>query len=196
MIRRLKRRDERAFHEFVGHFQNDVYGLVFRIVGNHVEAEDVTQEVFVTVFKKIDGFREESSLRTWLLMIARNHARSRLRFRQARRYPAHNEFDDRHAHDGAVQNRAPSPAEIVAADELTAIARARFLALSEQAREVLTLSDLNGLSYEEIAEILGVPIGTVRSRLFRARREWHSAIHRVFDRDARGREDPSDESSG
>lgn len=150
------------------------------MLGNRAEAEDLTQEVFVTVFKSIESFRGESSLRTWLLKITRNHAHSRLRYRKSRRYHAHDSLDDAETSDASAHNRTAQPDERLVADELATIARATFLELTAEAREILTLRDLNGLKYSDIAEILDIQPGTVRSRLFRARREWHMAIHGSF----------------
>jgi RNA polymerase sigma-70 factor (ECF subfamily) len=185
----LKRRDERAFTEFVGRYQREVFGVVARIVGDRQEAEDVSQEVFVTVFKKIDGFRGDASLRTWLLKIARNHARSRLRFRKRRKYRAHDSWDDVEPGSRTELNRLARPDERAVAEELEFAARRAFLTLSADAREVLTLRDLNGLKYDEIADILELPVGTVRSRLFRARKEWRAAIESLRER---GDESPDD----
>src|SRR5438105_15699342 len=80
LIRRLQQRDEKAFQEIVRCYQHKIFNLVFRMIGNEQEAEDIAQEVFVTVFKAIDGFRGESLFSTWLYRIATNHCKNRLKY--------------------------------------------------------------------------------------------------------------------
>src|SRR6185295_19061844 len=94
LIRRLQQRDERAFKEVVRLYQHKVYNLVYRMIGNREEAEDVAQEVFVTLFKSIDSFRGEAKFSTWLYRIATNHTKNRLKYLGRRSYKATGELDE------------------------------------------------------------------------------------------------------
>src|SRR5947209_1541433 len=93
LIRRLQLRDEKAFVQCVRTYQDKVYGLIYRMLGNHAEAQDVAQEVFVTVFKSIDGFRGESKLSTWLYRIAANHCKNRIKYLRRRAHKATTDLD-------------------------------------------------------------------------------------------------------
>ena len=180
-IRQLRKRDERAFTQLVREFQTPVYNLVSRMMGyRRDEALDVAQEVFVTVFRAIDGFRGESKLSTWIYRIAVNHCRNRLKYLSRRRHERHDELDD------AQVERSGSPGEVAfpRPDRALEGARAeRFLqdtiaALDDEPREILVLRDIQGLTYEEIGEVTGLPDGTVKSRLHRARK----SIQEAYDR--------------
>jgi RNA polymerase sigma-70 factor (ECF subfamily) len=94
LIRRLQQRDEKAFEEVVRLYQHKVYNLVYRMLGNREEAEDVAQEVFVTVFKSIDSFRGEAKFSTWLYRIAANHCKNRMKYLGRRSYKSTGELDE------------------------------------------------------------------------------------------------------
>jgi len=174
-LRRLKRRDEAAFSELVEQHKRMVFAVTLRMLGNPDDAEDVAQEVFVSVFKGLDSFRDESSLRTWIYRIALNHARNRLRTRARRAWDAHQSMDDRPWFD-AQPAYAESPAS-VAGDPVRAAEQREtadqiergLAALSDDARQMIVWCDLEGRSYDEISELLNVPTGTVKSRIYRAR---------------------------
>src|SRR5678816_4524126 len=93
LIRRLRERDERAFVEIVALYRDKVFGLIVRMVGNREEAEDLAQEVFITVLKSIDTFRGESKFSTWLYRVAANHTKNRMKHLQRRAYKATSEYD-------------------------------------------------------------------------------------------------------
>jgi RNA polymerase sigma-70 factor, ECF subfamily len=173
-VARLRAREERAFEELVLRFGDRVFSLVLRLVGDRAEAEDIAQEVFVTVFKSIETFRGEAKLSTWLLRIAANHAKNRIK------YLARRASDDgglEGAPEAAMADlgkgglhghlRAPDAA-LEAAERGNALERA-ISALDEDQRLVVILRDVEELSYEEICEVTGLPEGTVKSRLHRAR---------------------------
>lgn len=181
-IARLRARDERAFQELVSRYGDRVFGLVFRFVGNRAEAEDLAQEVFVTVWKSIETFRSESTLSTWLFRIAANHAKNRVKY-LARRATDRGGLDD--APEAALGDVGPgglsggSPAHLhshlsgpdaalEAAQRGNALERA-IASLDEDQRLVVILRDVEELSYDEICAITGLPEGTVKSRLHRAR---------------------------
>jgi len=175
LIRRLQERDERAFEEVVRLYQNKVFNLVYRMIGNQEEAEDLAQEVFVTVFKSVDSFRGEAKFSTWLYRIAANHCKNRMKYLGRRSYKQTGELDE--AAEREAQNAQPSsirpqvdgPDAVLEGLELERTVQRAMQALDPEHREVIVLRDIEDLSYEEIAEITGVELGTVKSRLHRAR---------------------------
>jgi RNA polymerase sigma-70 factor (ECF subfamily) len=174
LIARLRERDELAFNEVVRQYGDKVFNLVLRMVGTRAEAEDIAQEVFVTVFKSIESFRGESKFSTWLLRIAANHSKNRIKY-LARRSTDRNGLD--HASEAALadQGKAPVQAHIGTPDALLEAAQTEELmqeaiaSLDEDHRLLVVLRDIEELSYEEICEITALPEGTVKSRLHRAR---------------------------
>jgi RNA polymerase sigma-70 factor, ECF subfamily len=173
LLARLRARDEEAFTDIVRHYGDRVFNLVFRMVGNRSEAEDVAQEVFVTVFKNIDGFRGEARFSTWLLRIAANHAKNRIKY-LARRTAAPGDVEDMSAETGVpsrgvLQARMDGPDALMEAAELGSLLERAIAALDEEQRLVVILRDIEDLSYEEICEITALPEGTVKSRIHRAR---------------------------
>jgi RNA polymerase sigma-70 factor (ECF subfamily) len=190
LVRRLQQRDERAFVECVRSFQDKVYSLVFRMLGSTQEAEDVAQEVFVTVFKSIDGFRGDSRFGTWLYRIAVNHCKNRIKYLKRRAHRATSELDEQAEHalfhatpGGAAQHSTlgqaeARPDEALEGVQLESIVQQAIAQLDEEHRTLLVLRDVEELAYEEIVEITGLPEGTVKSRLHRARLVLKSEIAR------------------
>jgi RNA polymerase sigma-70 factor, ECF subfamily len=173
-LARLRARDERAFQELVHAYGDRVFSLVLRMVGNRAEAEDIGQEVFVTVFKSIETFRGESRLSTWLLRIAANHAKNRIKY-LARRATDGGGLQGVPEAALADMGRAPAQSHVDAPDALleaaqrgSALERA-IATLDEEHRLLVVLRDVEELSYDEICEVTGLPEGTVKSRLHRAR---------------------------
>jgi RNA polymerase sigma-70 factor (ECF subfamily) len=172
LVARLVRRDEEAFNELVRQHGDRVFNLVLRMVGSRAEAEDIAQEVFVTVFKSIDSFRSEAKLSTWLLRIAANHAKNRIKYLARRR---EHEPGGSDSADLADEGKAPAqshihgPDVLLEAAETEDIMQKAIATLEEDQRLLVVLRDVEELSYEEIVEITGLPEGTVKSRLHRAR---------------------------
>ena len=157
--------DQDAFAQLVERYTGLVYSLALRRVGNHHDAEDLTQSVFWKAWKALPSFREEAAFSTWLYRMTANAVTDFLRQKGRREAPLSLDDPDlpQTAHPG------PSPSEQAqAAERQEALYRA-IEALPEQARSVLLLRELRGLSYEEIAAALDLPLGMVRSRLARAR---------------------------
>jgi RNA polymerase sigma-70 factor (ECF subfamily) len=181
LIRRLQQRDEKAFEEIVRMYQHKVYNLVYRMIGSQQEAEDIAQEVFVTVFKSVDSFRGEAKFSTWLLRIAANHSKNRIKY-LSRRATDPEGLDGAGAGDvQAAPNVAPLTAQIDAPDvimeakEIDQLMQQAIAALDEDQRLLVILRDVEEMSYEEIGEVTGLPEGTIKSRLHRARmaiKEW------------------------
>jgi RNA polymerase sigma-70 factor (ECF subfamily) len=174
LITRLRQRDEAAFSEVVRLHGDKVFNLVLRMVGTRAEAEDIAQEVFVTVFKSIDTFRGDAKFSTWLLRIAANHSKNRIKY-LARRATDRNGLDGATEAQLADQGRAPvqshidAPDALLEAAELEQLMQQAIATLDEEHRLLVVLRDIEELSYEEIGQITGLPEGTVKSRLHRAR---------------------------
>ena len=172
-IEKLRRRDERAFTRLVREFQAPVYNIVFRMLGRREEASDVAQEVFVTIFRAIDGFRGDSKLSTWVYRITVNHCRNRIKYLARRRRDQHDALDDtlesRHRGGEAFTSSVDRPDTAVEGRRAEAFLKAAIAKLDPEQREVLVLREIQGMTYEEIVEITGLNPGTVKSRLHRAR---------------------------
>lgn len=177
LIRRLQQRDERAFEEMVRLYQHKVYNLVYRMLGNQHEAEDVAQEVFVTVFKAIGTFRGEAKFSTWLYRIAANHCKNRMKYLGRRFHKATGELDEaaerelQEAQPSAMRPHTDGPDAVLEGLELERTVQAGIAQLDEEHRVLVILRDVEDLSYEEIASITGLELGTVKSRLHRARNQ-------------------------
>jgi RNA polymerase sigma-70 factor (ECF subfamily) len=181
LLARLKERDEQAFDEIVRINGDKVFSLVFRMIGNRAEAEDITQEVFITVFKTIETFRGEAKFSTWLLRIAANQSKNRIKY-LARRATDPEGLDGGGVGDvSAAPNVAPltgqvdQPDVIVEAKEIDQLMQQAIAQLDEDQRLLVVLRDVEEMSYQEIGEITSLPEGTIKSRLHRARmaiKEW------------------------
>ena len=181
LVKRLKARDERAFRDFILAHERLVFNLVFRMLGDHEEAEDVSQEVFVTVFKAIDSFRGQSRLSTWLYRIAANHAKNRLKYLSRRKTDRRQSLDmtsESEIHR-AQPNRHDAPESVAIGLELERLVQDALSKLEDDHRLIIVLRDLEHLSYDEIGEITGLTMGTVKSRLHRARAALRQSLTRL-----------------
>jgi RNA polymerase sigma-70 factor, ECF subfamily len=166
LVERHRCGDARAFNEVYTRFEEMVYNLAFRLSGNYEEAADLTQEIFLRIYRHLGSFGGRSSLKTWIFRIAVNHCRDRLSRWRPLTQPL---GDDPGEGEVAYADPSRGPEELaVAADEGRRVA-AGLAKLPPVFREAVVLRDIEGLSYEEIAEVLGVRIGTVRSRIARGR---------------------------
>jgi RNA polymerase sigma-70 factor, ECF subfamily len=175
LVERLLRRDEAAFNELVRAHQAQVYRLLFRMLADAAEAEDVAQEVFVSVFKSIDSFRGDSALSTWLYRIAANHAKNRIKYLARRARATEQPLDELSEGRLAVglTARTDGPDQWFESKEASTHMEQAFASLEPEQRLLLTLRDLENMSYEEIRQVSGLPIGTVKSKLHRARMALH-----------------------
>lgn len=186
LLRRLRERDERAFRELIELHRDTVFNLTFRMLGNRAEAEDVAQEVFITVFKTIDSFREESKFSTWLYRVTVNHCKNRIKYLARRHDRDQDELDEiKTAGPTDSQTRTPgTPAVIRRPDralegaQLEQLMQDAIDTLDEDQRALVVLRDVEDLSIEEICEITGLPDGTVKSRLHRARLALRKKLQR------------------
>lgn len=182
LVERLKRRDEAAFNELVRLYQGKIYRLVFRMIGDRGEAEDLAQEVFVTVFKSIDSFRGDSKLSTWLYRVASNHCKNRIKYLGRRARGQKKELDemaDRDALESATMNTSAQihrPDDMASARQTEGIIKRAIGELPEDQRELVVLRDIENMTYDEIQDVTGLPEGTVKSRLHRARLSLHRRV--------------------
>ena len=176
LAQRHGRGDVRAFDEVYARYAAMVYNLAQRLSGDGDEAADLTQEIFLRVFRHLDSFSGRSALKTWIFRVALNHCRERLsRFRPLT-LPIGEEMDPAGATLLADPRRDPE-AQAVAADVGRQVARALAL-LPVPFREAVVMRDLQDLSYQEIAAVLGVRVGTVRSRIARGREQLRHLLDR------------------
>ncbi|MFQ2166832.1 RNA polymerase sigma factor RpoE [Aeromonas hydrophila] len=170
LVERVQRGDKNAFNLLVKKYQHKVVNLVARYVNNPGDVPDVVQEAFIKAYRALPTFRGESAFYTWLYRIAVNTAKNYLTS-QGRRPPSSDvEAEEAEYYGGgeALQEVA-TPENLTLTDEIKRTVFSAIEALPEDLRTAITLRELEGLSYEEIAEIMDCPVGTVRSRIFRAR---------------------------
>jgi RNA polymerase sigma-70 factor (ECF subfamily) len=171
LIQRCAARDEDACSELVSEHQRMVYQLSLNLLGDHNEALDLSQEVFLRVFRTIHGFRGQSALRTWIYRIVVNQARNRQRWWR-RRHKSQQVSLDEHIRDHGdfpEQTDGASPDRMFGRKELAERIRTALDGLPFDQKTALVLREIDGLSYEEIGFSLGIAVGTVKSRLARAR---------------------------
>lgn len=178
IVAELKAGSEEAYAWLIGEFQRPVYGLIFRMVSDPADAADTTQEVFLKVFRGMKHFHGESSLKTWIYRIALHEAANRKRWwfrHKAQETPIEPaELTPANSSDRIMQNpltdQKDSPFENFAHREVQARVDAELRRVPEPYRMTLILRDLEEMSYEEIADVLQISLGTVKSRLTRGRR--------------------------
>ncbi len=185
-VARLVARDEGAFNQLVLTYERRVFATVFRMLGRRDEAEDLSQEVFVQVFKAIDQFRGESKLSTWIYRIAVNLCKNRSKYNSRRHVGKQDDVDamaDRAAFTsakGVSVGDTSRPDELVEGMQLEAVVKRAIDQIPPDFREVLVLADVQELSYEEIGAITGLPEGTVKSRIHRARAQLRKRVEEAM----------------
>jgi RNA polymerase sigma-70 factor (ECF subfamily) len=175
LVERAKAGDVRAFEALVRRYERWVFTLALRMVGDRGEAEDVAQDVFLKAYAGLSGFRGSSRFSTWLYAIASHHCLNHLAARARRPVPEStlgppgSGADDPPGPIERAADGAPRPDELLERQETARQVQEALQALTEDHRLILVLREIQGLSYEEIAAAIGVEVGTVRSRLHRAR---------------------------
>jgi len=175
-IERLKQGEAAAFEELVTERSGEIYGLLFRLTENSEEARDLTQETFLRAFQSIGGFRGDADLRTWIYRIAINQARNRWRWWRRRRRDSTVSLDATQGQSGqtligTLAESSENPEQQTLAHERELVLRSALQKVGGAYRETLILRDIEGFTYEEIATMLGINVGTVKSRLARGRQE-------------------------
>ena len=195
LIARLRANDDAAYDELVRTHHASIYHAAQRMLRDPGEAADVTQDVFLKVFRHIDGFRAESSLRTWIFRIAFSEILNRIRW--SRRRYLHRTISIEEESENVPEGHAPlqladegsTPEQALEQKEREQAFQNALWKLSEEHRSVALLRDVQGFSYAEIAAILGISIGTVKSRLARARAELKKHLMRFLSVQGIGRMD-------
>src|SRR4030066_1824093 len=174
VIERCKAGDEKAFDEIVLRSQKKVFNIAYRMLGNLEEAKDLAQEVFISVFESVKDLKEEIKFDAWLTQITLNHCRNRWKNLKRRQYFNSDYLDDPiETEDGrlprAVVDPSDNPETLYEKKAIQQFIQRGLLKLKEDQRELIVLRDLQGLSYEEIGKLFGLPEGTVKSKIHRAR---------------------------
>jgi RNA polymerase sigma-70 factor (ECF subfamily) len=182
LVRKVQKGDKHAFDLLVLKYQQRIINLTFRFVKNWDDAADVSQDAFIKAYKGLANFRGDSAFYTWLYRIAANTAKNHLV--SAKRKSTTNALDAQEAeqYDGAdLLRENASPERAALTEELKKVIHDAIEALPTDLKEAVTLREFDGLSYDEIAEIMDCPIGTVRSRIFRARDAIDEKIKPLID---------------
>ncbi|CAN0471121.1 unnamed protein product, partial [Laminaria digitata] len=181
LCQRVAAGDERAFEVLVDRYQHRVFGFCARMLGDRAEAEDIAQDVFVTLYKSAGNFRGDAAFSTWLFRVAKNQTLNRIKYlerrgRSARRRDS--EGDERVAR--LEDHETVRPDDAVADRQQAAMVQEAINELAEEHRAVVVLRDMEDLSYDEISDITGLPLGTVKSRIHRARSALAKRLSRIF----------------
>lgn len=184
LVERVQSGDREAFGLLVGKYQRKLLRLVMRLVRDPAEAEDVAQEAFIKAYRALPNFRGESAFYTWLYRIGVNTAKNWLAA-QGRRMTPLGDLVDEEA-DGGIEESAllrddETPDRVLLSKQIGATVNAAMDALPEDLRTAISLREIDGLSYEEIAQVMDCPIGTVRSRIFRAREAIAARLRPLLD---------------
>ena len=182
LVERVQQGDKKAFNLLVSRYQNKVAGLLTRYVSRN-DIPDVAQESFIRAYRSIESFRGDSAFYTWLYRIAVNTAKNYLAA-QGRRPPSEDILaEDAENYDAGIHLRdVDTPENEMLSGELKKVVFDTINGMPEDLKNAITLRELEGLSYEDIAEVMGCPVGTVRSRIFRAREIIENKIQPLMQR--------------
>jgi RNA polymerase sigma-70 factor, ECF subfamily len=183
LVENCKAGDEKAFAEIVLHRQKKVFNIAYRMLGNLEEAKDLAQEVFISVFESIKDLKEEGKFDAWLTQITLNHCRNRWKYLKRRQYFNSDSLDDPIETEGgdvpkAIYDPSNNPETFYEKKMIQQLIQGGLQKLKEDQRELLVLRDLQGFSYEEMGELLGLPEGTIKSKLHRARMDLKQVLER------------------
>lgn len=183
LIERVQNGDKQAFNLLVLKYQNKVCNLISRYIKNSGDVPDVAQEAFIKAYRALPNFRGESAFYTWLYRIAVNTAKNHI-VSQSRRPPASDvDAEDAEFYEnGSALKEISNPENLTLSEELKQVVFHAIEALPDDLKTAMTLRELDGLSYEEIADVMGCPVGTVRSRIFRAREAVENKIQPLIQR--------------
>ena len=186
LVRRFKEGDREAFAEIVRRYQDRVYTMCSRWMGDRDVAEEVAQDVFLALFRSLGGFRGDAQLSTWIYRVVINHCKNRRLYRRRRHVDQHDPLEGEGGDDAPVRELAddgPGTDAPLHASQAGTMLNAALALLDDEQRQILLLREVQDLSYEEIADILELPRGTVKSRLHRARIELASVLARRITRE-------------
>lgn len=183
LVERAQRGDKQAFGLLVSKYQRKLVRLLSRLIRDPAEVEDVAQEAFIKAYRALPSFRGDSAFYTWLYRIGINTAKNHL-VSQGRRAPTTTEFDSEEAEtfeEGDQLRDINTPERVLLSKQIGETVNSAMEALPEELRTAIVLREIEGLSYEEIAGIMECPIGTVRSRIFRAREAIAEKLRPLLD---------------
>lgn len=183
LVERAQNGDQRAFDQLVSKYQRKLGRLLSRYIRDPGEVEDVTQEAFIKAFRALPAFRGDSAFYTWLYRIGINTAKNYL-VSQGRRAPTTTEFDAEEAEgfeDASQLRDINTPESVLLSKQIGETVNHAMESLPDELRSAIVLREIEGLSYEEIAQVMNCPIGTVRSRIFRAREAVAARLRPLLD---------------
>ena len=183
LVERAQRGDKRAFELLVEKYQRKLGRLLSRLIRDPGEVEDVTQEAFIKAYRALPSFRGDSAFYTWLYRIGINTAKNYL-VAMGRRAPTSTEVEAEDAEgyaEGELLRDINTPESLLLSKEIAGTVNAAIESLPEELRSAIQLRELEGMSYEEIARMMDCPIGTVRSRIFRAREAIAERLKPLLD---------------
>jgi RNA polymerase sigma-70 factor (ECF subfamily) len=182
LVARVKKGDSRAFDMLVLKYQHKIFSLIGRYVQDADEVQDVAQEAFIKAYRALPRFRGESAFYTWLYRIAINTAKNHLVSRSRRPPGSDVEIEDAEYYEGGSALRdIETPENALFGNELKAVVERAIKELPDDLRSAVTLREFDGLSYEDIADIMDCPVGTVRSRIFRARESIDARVREQIE---------------
>jgi RNA polymerase sigma-70 factor (ECF subfamily) len=182
-VLRLKANEDAAYDELVRVYHATIFHVAYRMLGDSGDASDVVQEIFLKVFRNINGFKGESALKTWVFRIAFSEILNRLRWWKRRHRQSTVSLDDDHNGNGnphQLRDASPTPEQALETKEQDLAIQAALGKLTSDHRSIIILRDIEGFSYSEIADVLGVSIGTVKSRIARARADLKNSLMRYL----------------
>jgi RNA polymerase sigma-70 factor (ECF subfamily) len=187
LVHRCRRGDMDAFARLMRLYEKQIYNYTYRMLGNYAEAEDLTQDIFIAAFRGIRRFRGDAKFSTWLYRIAMNQTRNRIKYlsrrnvfaRRSRRAGRYNNSTADYLE--SIEDDGPSPEQWTMAKDLASRVEECLDQLGHQTRQILVLRDVQGFSYEELSEMLLLNLGTVKSRLHRARTAQQDCLARHLE---------------
>lgn len=178
LVRAVRQGDKQAFNRLVLLYQNRIYNLAFNYVKNDEEAKDLAQDIFVTAYRALPKLREDNKFGAWLYQIGLNHCRNRYKRLKRRGFFTNTSLDD---DQSSLQlSGKSSPEKEVEEKRTIKMVREAIDTLKDSEKEILVLRDLQGMPYDEIGEILEIPLGTVKSKLSRARTSLKNKLKSVY----------------
>ena len=182
-VSRLKANEDAAYDELVRMYSSPIYHVAYRMTGDAAEASDAVQDIFLKIFRNIGGFKGEAALKTWIFKIAFSEILNRLRWWKRRHRYATLSLDESpngNTPGDGVADAGPTPEEVLQAKEREDAIQQALRRLSHEHRSIIVLRDIEGFSYTEIADVLGISMGTVKSRLARARADLKKSLMRYL----------------